>query len=567
MLCMAKEQVVASWLIPPEDLVCGEALAWLKQAYGEVRALGFAELGEGVGRVDALFIHPSHPQLEQAEEIAAQAGLFYPYLVQREGVWLWAVVRFGSHKWVMSALGKRWNCREIRPMGDQVHERCRKLLNRMHDGVVEMDADDVIRWANSSMRQALGPHELVGQRLESLVDSHDIPQLRTLREQHAGGVVVAFPLKLQNGTLVEVDPTPRYNDRGQLLGTSMVFRGVGQEQQDVARARELFALYSIATAMGQGYDLRSAVGNTLGHTLELLSLEFGGALIDGEMICLHGFEVEAELDPLLAFCREIPAGKKVRIARTLPEGDPLESLGLGSVAAVPLRVNESQLGVLWFASKSEGQFAREVVSLLISVANQLGVVVENQRHHERQLKAESERKQFYRDALCAVTQGKLHLTERDETQQVWEESGQSLGRLEITEAKDVPQVRRLVEKAMEGQDLAEERVADLALCATEAVGNVIKHADSGLVEVKGSKETIRVLVDDNGPGIDFTHLPSAVLTAGYSTAPSLGMGYSILLEMLDRVFLCTGEGGTTLILEMVREEPDPLDAFIGMFPD
>ena len=564
---MAKEQVVASWLVPPEDLACGDALTWLKQAFSQVRKLDFAGLGDGVGKVDALFIHPSHPRLEEAERLAAQAGLYYPYLVQREGVWLWAVVRFGSHKWVMSALSKDWDCREIRPMGDQVHERCRKLLNRMHDGVVEMDADDVIRWANSSIRQLFGPEELAGHKLESLVESHDIPQLRTLREQHASGVVVAFPLKLRNGTLVEVDPTPRYDDQGKLLGTSMVFRGVGQEDQDVARARELFALYSIATAMGQGHDVRSAVNNTIEHTLELLEIEYGGAVIDEKTVALHGFEGGSALKPLLDFCEGIPDSKKVRIARTLPESDPLLSLGLGSVAAVPLRVNENQLGVLWFASKTPGQFAREVVSLLISVANQLAVVVENQLYHERQLQAESERKKFYRDALCAVTQGKLHLTERQETDQVWEESGQSLGRLEIVEAKDVPQVRRLVEKAMEGQDLAEERVADLALCATEAVGNVIKHADSGLVEVKGCKETIRVLVDDNGPGIDFAHLPSAVLTAGYSTAPSLGMGYSILLEMLDRVFLCTGEGGTTLILEMVREEPDPLDAFIGMFPD
>ena len=52
-----------------------------------------------------------------------------------------------------------------------------------------------------------------------------------------------------------------------------------------------------------------------------------------------------------------------------------------------------------------------------------------------------------------------------------------------------------------------------------------------------------------------------MLTAGYSTAPSLGMGYSILLEMADALYLCTHPGGTSVLLKITRKVVDPLAAF------
>ena len=118
-----------------------------------------------------------------------------------------------------------------------------------------------------------------------------------------------------------------------------------------------------------------------------------------------------------------------------------------------------------------------------------------------------------------------------------------------------------MEDALGDQGLTEEKVQDAALCATEAVGNVVKHADRGSLAVRTTEQTVTIRIDDQGPGIDFAHLPNAVLNAGFSTAPSLGMGYSILLEMMDHVHLSTDHTGTVLLLEIQKQEADPLDAF------
>ncbi len=42
-----------------------------------------------------------------------------------------------------------------------------------------------------------------------------------------------------------------------------------------------------------------------------------------------------------------------------------------------------------------------------------------------------------------------------------------------------------------------------------------------------------------------------------TTAGTLGHGFHMMLRTADRVFLLTGPGGTTLVLEKEREAPGP----------
>ena len=75
---------------------------------------------------------------------------------------------------------------------------------------------------------------------------------------------------------------------------------------------------------------------------------------------------------------------------------------------------------------------------------------------------------------------------------------------------------------------------------------------------------------DCGHGIDSLILPKAVLRRGFSTKPSLGFGYTIMLEVADRVLLCTGTSGTTVVLiRNLRDEParslgDVVDTWEGI---
>jgi anti-sigma regulatory factor (Ser/Thr protein kinase) len=44
-------------------------------------------------------------------------------------------------------------------------------------------------------------------------------------------------------------------------------------------------------------------------------------------------------------------------------------------------------------------------------------------------------------------------------------------------------------------------------------------------------------------------LPKATLLPGFSTVQSLGMGFTIMLQLSERVLICTEPGSTTVMLE------------------
>lgn len=95
----------------------------------------------------------------------------------------------------------------------------------------------------------------------------------------------------------------------------------------------------------------------------------------------------------------------------------------------------------------------------------------------------------------------------------------------------------------------------MVIASNEATTNVVKHANNGKFQVFKSESTIQVLIRDNGPGINFSILPKATLLSGFSTQQSLGMGFSFMLELCDRVLLSTQPGNTTVVLEITTSKP------------
>lgn len=500
--------------------------------------------------------------------VAAENGLPVPFLLrsEKDGQYI-GVCRFGLHKQIFksfAAVGEWW---ELRAGRSRPYEVFRKMLNRVSDGIAELDAGDRIRWVNTTLKQALPHVKWEGARLQDVVEQSDEHRLRALRSQHTTGVVMPFPVHLPNGEQVELDPSPWYDEQGDLMGTSLLFRQVRNTAEQESRANELFCMYSMATALGQATSVEEALSTAINRTTELLNLPMGGAILDydgfhlNEVVSKTGEVPEKLREHFSSLVRTFPGTKKALVEREVSKDHMLTPFQMQGYLVVPIEIGEQKAGGLWLLSEEKGQFARETVSLVISIVNHLSIIVENHAYTEAQLTAELEKRRFYKDALCAVTQGKLYLCEREELETAWADAGQSKGEVEITATVDVPKSRHFVEKALSDEGLTDERIQDAALCSTEAVGNVVKHADRGLLAVRSTEESVTIRIADQGPGIDFAHLPNAVLKGGFSTAPSLGMGYSILLEMMDRVHLSTDQHGTVLLLEIRKVEPDPLAAF------
>ena len=181
------------------------------------------------------------------------------------------------------------------------------------------------------------------------------------------------------------------------------------------------------------------------------------------------------------------------------------------------------------------------------------LVHELEAAHEHTIRIELEKKQFYREVIRAVTRGKFELVDAVDVPLV----GTLLHDLPCGTGPEYAAVRKVVREACAAHGMHEDRAADLLLAAGEAITNAMKHATEGRCLIYAAEDTLAIRVTDRGSGIASHQLPASILTAGFSTKVSLGMGYTMMLKLCDRVWLATGPEGTLIQLEKKIAEPPP----------
>ena len=188
------------------------------------------------------------------------------------------------------------------------------------------------------------------------------------------------------------------------------------------------------------------------------------------------------------------------------------------------------------------------------------------REAERALRRQEEGiRQAYVDVLDAVTGGKLILL-TDE--QLADELGTPLGQQEVFGTpSQLATARRMVVRAAETSFPGSIRHTDLLSTVGEALDNALKHAGGGTYEAFTREDCLQIAVTDEGPGIDFRTLPRATLVPGFSTAASLGMGFTIMLQLCERVLLTTRPGRTVVVLEFAGEGKPALQGAAGADSD
>ena len=114
-----------------------------------------------------------------------------------------------------------------------------------------------------------------------------------------------------------------------------------------------------------------------------------------------------------------------------------------------------------------------------------------------------------------------------------------------------------------------DQVGELMLAVGEAASNAIKHAVGGSATIYRATGRIIIRISDHGPGIRPEDLPATVLQAGFSTKVSLGMGYTLMLKLVDTVWLATAPTGTVVQIEKWLQpeahKMDPLQALLERF--
>lgn len=171
------------------------------------------------------------------------------------------------------------------------------------------------------------------------------------------------------------------------------------------------------------------------------------------------------------------------------------------------------------------------------------------RRAQLELRRQEERiRQAYVDVLDAVTGGKLVVMTDEE---LIEELGEPITeRLSLTSPQELAEARDTIRHAVAEKAPRLKDSFELLSSVGEALNNALKHAGGGEYRVFAKDGVVQVCVSDAGPGIDFRMLPKATLVPGFSTAATLGMGFTIMLQLSDRVLLATRSGHTEVVLEL-----------------
>lgn len=169
------------------------------------------------------------------------------------------------------------------------------------------------------------------------------------------------------------------------------------------------------------------------------------------------------------------------------------------------------------------------------------------------VEAEKDKREFCAQVVLAVTEGALHLVEPDEIP----EMGEVEIDLNLDDRANYSLLRERLRELSTDVGLESEATEDLVLAAGEAVTNAIKHAVSGRCQVSVDTHSVTVRVVDQGEGIHPDALPETLFQAGFSTKISLGLGYTLLLKLVDEMWLATGPEGTTV--QIVKRLPNPED--------
>ena len=161
---------------------------------------------------------------------------------------------------------------------------------------------------------------------------------------------------------------------------------------------------------------------------------------------------------------------------------------------------------------------------------------------------------FLRDVLSSVTGNKLLLsTSPAHLPPPLTPVGESVA---LTREGGLRDLRLRAQEASQVAGHSEERQVDLITAVSEAGMNAVLHGGGGSGQVSvGADGTVQVRVEDQGGGISMENLPRATLSRGFSTKATLGHGLKLMLETADRLYLLTGSGGTTVVLEQQRERP------------
>ncbi len=389
---------------------------------------------------------------------------------------------------------------------------------------------------------------------------------------------------IESGQLLVVEATWEHDGRLRIFESfKMPYRDQGGEiaglinvSRDITERKRLVDIMeNLSTRFGSAYGTEF-FNQLCSHICEVLSVEYAfiGRLVprEAKVKVIAGIGHGQLLDPFDyplkgTPCREV-IGKRACVFRSgvqqlFPEDTLLIDMGIEGYAGISLYTRtRDPLGIIVALSTAPIEDEQVAAAVMTAFSERVSAEMLRVEAEEALRQKDHDIRKAYVDLFSAVTDEKLLILTEDEI-------GAALGRIisgpfRLDSYAGLAGARAWLRTALFSVGIRDEGISSLVLAANEAMTNSIKYGDDCVASIHRLDEIIQIYVSDNGPGIDFSDIPKATLLAGFSTKKSLGVGFSVILEICDRVLLSTSSDGTTLILENGgRKKADTIDGILA----
>ena len=443
-----------------------------------------------------------------------------------------------------------------------------------------IDADQRYRFNNRQYARWFGrePEEIVGLHVREVIGEAAYQTIRAYIEDALAGHRAVYeslvPYADGGARYVATEMIPDVAPDGVVRGCIAVVQDVTERRGAEDRLRDVAAQHAVLIAAQQetaeGGDLDTLLGAVARRAREITGADgVVVEMVEGDTLVYRA--ASGDMTPHLGLRLSLAAsysGRCVREGRPLSspdtEADPsldqtlLHRLGIRAMIVVPLLHLGRAVGVLKATSSRPHAFTDDAITLLQLMGSVLVAAMSGASEAEaRQALSLGEARQrlFLRDVLLSVTDGRLFLCDSpDDLPPALAPVGDAIP---VSRGPSLADLRQRVREASAQADLIGDRACDLLTATGEAAMNAVVHAGEGVAQVGvGAGGTVQIRIEDWGEGIAVENLPKATLARGYTTAGTLGHGFKMMLQTVDRIFLLTGRTGTTVVLEQDRDAPD-----------
>lgn len=304
-----------------------------------------------------------------------------------------------------------------RKQAEEASHRLAAIVESSDDAIISKTLDGVITSWNEGAERLFGysADEIIGRSILTLIppDRHDEERIIVGRLRR-GERVEHFETVRQhkNGGLIDISLTvsPVKRDDGTIIGASKIARDITGRRRAEAlllrNAERIETLYRVSTIISRDLDLERIVQEVTDIATELIGARFGAFFYNvldeaGESYQLYtlsgaprdafeGFGMPrntAIFRPTFegtAVVRSDDIRQDPRYGRNPPHhGMPQGHLPVVSYLAVPVRSSSGEvLGGLFFGHDEAGVFDAEAESLVIAIAGQAAVAIDNARLHK-----------------------------------------------------------------------------------------------------------------------------------------------------------------------------------------